>query len=63
MWSGEEWLELWKKEIVVPLVKKGEEEMVKQYRGITVKLTHCGPESRKSGQKPILKFALNITIF
>lgn len=36
IWKGEEWPESWKDAEVVPLVKKGEDEKVSRYGGVTL---------------------------
>ncbi|XP_071648500.1 uncharacterized protein [Temnothorax longispinosus] len=36
VWRGEGWPEQWKEGEIIPLVKKGEEKEVKDYRGITI---------------------------
>lgn len=36
VWRDEGWLEEWKEGIIVSLVKKGEREGVRDYRGITL---------------------------
>jgi len=35
VWKGEGWLEMWK-DGIIPLVKKGEEENMEDYRGVTL---------------------------
>jgi len=39
VWKGEGWLEMWKDEIIIPLVKKGEGENVEDYRGVTLMMS------------------------
>ncbi|XP_025160987.1 uncharacterized protein LOC112589978 [Harpegnathos saltator] len=36
VWRGKEWPEEWKEGIVVPIIKKGKGETVKEYRGVTL---------------------------
>ncbi|XP_024891322.1 trichohyalin-like, partial [Temnothorax curvispinosus] len=36
VWRGEGWPEQWKEGEIIPLIKKGEEREVKDYRGITI---------------------------
>lgn len=33
VWKGEVWSEGWKERVIVPIVKKGEEKTVEEYRG------------------------------
>ena len=36
VWKGERWPDLWKEGLVVPIVKRGKKEEVKDYRGVTL---------------------------
>lgn len=36
VWEGEGWPERWKERVIVPIIKKGEGEEVKDYRGVTL---------------------------
>ena len=39
VWKGEGWPDLWKEGVVVPIVKRGKGEEVKDYRGVTLRPT------------------------
>lgn len=39
VWKGEGWPEKWKEEVIIPIVKKGEERKVEEYRGVTLMTT------------------------
>lgn len=36
VWKGESWSEQWKEGEIVPIIKKGEKQEMKDYRGITI---------------------------
>lgn len=36
VWNGEEWPEVWRERVIVPIVKKGEGKEVENYRGVTI---------------------------
>lgn len=36
IWKGEGWIEEWKEEVIVPVLKKGEGRKVEKYKGVTL---------------------------
>lgn len=39
VWEGEGWPEKWKERVIVPIIKKGDGEVVEDYRGVTLMAT------------------------